>query len=105
MSYDIPAAIEPDIREYAESEHITADEAIVRLIQTGLSATRSGPKQSRAKESTRDVFEVLQEARAMRTVAEPITATQFFEEIQTTTGFETKAAAREHLQELRNEWR
>jgi hypothetical protein len=38
MSIDIPAAIEPDIVQYAQSERITASEAIVRLIQAGLDA-------------------------------------------------------------------
>jgi hypothetical protein len=37
MSFDIPIAIEPQIIQYAESEHITESEAIVRLIQAGLS--------------------------------------------------------------------
>jgi len=39
MSFDIPLTIEPQVIEYAQSEHITQDEAIVRLIQAGLTAS------------------------------------------------------------------
>jgi hypothetical protein len=39
MSFDIPIAIEPEIIQYAQAEHITEAEAIVRLIQAGLSAS------------------------------------------------------------------
>ncbi len=46
MSFDIPVAIEPQIIEYAQSEHITEGEAIVRLIQAGLSAYQQQPGQN-----------------------------------------------------------
>ena len=36
MSFDIPQYIEPSIEQYANAQHITHDEAIIRLIQAGL---------------------------------------------------------------------
>jgi len=39
MTFDIPVTIEPEILQYAQSEHITENEAIVRLIQAGLTIT------------------------------------------------------------------
>ncbi len=42
MSFDIPMTIEPEIMQYAQLEHITADEAVVRLIQVGLTTSRRG---------------------------------------------------------------
>jgi hypothetical protein len=44
MSLDLPSNVERDIREFAREEHITVDEAVVRLIETGLSAKKSPPK-------------------------------------------------------------
>ncbi len=41
MSLEIPANLEPDIQRYAQQEHITQDEAVLRLIQTGLLSRRS----------------------------------------------------------------
>lgn len=38
MSLDIPSNIERDIQRFAQQEHITHDEAVLRLIETGLSA-------------------------------------------------------------------
>jgi hypothetical protein len=44
MSIVLPEAIEPDILKFAQSEQISTDEAVVRLIQAGLSAKNStGP--------------------------------------------------------------
>ncbi len=40
MSLDIPSNIERDIQRFAQQEHITPDEAVVRLIETGLSALK-----------------------------------------------------------------
>ena len=40
MSFDIPARIEPGIQKFAQAQHITADEAIVRLIEAGLKANQ-----------------------------------------------------------------
>ncbi len=39
MSFDIPQYFEPQIEKYAQALHISHDEAVIRLIQTGLSAT------------------------------------------------------------------
>ncbi|MGO8671142.1 MAG: hypothetical protein ACLQVD_07255 [Capsulimonadaceae bacterium] len=39
MSFDIPMTIEPEIIRYAKSEQITPQEAVIRLIQAGLSTT------------------------------------------------------------------
>ncbi|HTQ10959.1 MAG TPA: hypothetical protein VMI31_12865 [Fimbriimonadaceae bacterium] len=41
MSYEIPSSIEGDVRRYAQQEHISTDEAVRRLIQTGLNVARS----------------------------------------------------------------
>jgi len=37
MSFDIPSNIERDIQRFAQQEQITHDEAVLRLIETGLS--------------------------------------------------------------------
>jgi hypothetical protein len=44
MSLDIPSAIERDIQRFAHEEHMTHDEAVLRLIETGLSVKRPTPK-------------------------------------------------------------
>ena len=44
MSLDIPTNIERDIQRFAQQEHITHDEAVLRLIETGLSARKPLPK-------------------------------------------------------------
>ena len=36
MSFDIPRQYEPKIRQFAQSQHITTDEALNRIIQAGL---------------------------------------------------------------------
>jgi hypothetical protein len=41
MGFDIPSTIEPEIIQYATSMHITTEEAIVRLIQAGLTIQES----------------------------------------------------------------
>lgn len=43
MSFEIPANIEPDVRHYAQAQHITADEAVVRLIKAGLKVAQARP--------------------------------------------------------------
>jgi len=43
MSFEIPAHMEPDVRQYAKSQHITSDEAVVRLIKAGLGLAGSKP--------------------------------------------------------------
>lgn len=44
MRLDIPSNMERDIQQFAQQEHITHDEAVLRLIETGLSARKSVPK-------------------------------------------------------------
>ena len=44
MSVEIPLNIERDIQQFAQQEHITHDEAVLRLIETGLSVRKPGPK-------------------------------------------------------------
>ena len=39
MSFDIPSNIEPMIQQFAAEQRITHDEAIVRLIQEGFTAS------------------------------------------------------------------
>lgn len=41
MSLDIPVNIERDIQEFARQERITHDEAVLRLIETGLSLKKT----------------------------------------------------------------
>jgi len=41
MNFDIPLDIEQEIQQYAQAEHITADEAVVKLIHAGLTAQTS----------------------------------------------------------------
>ena len=45
MSFDIPRHIESEVQEYAGTQHISTDEAILRLIQSGLDMARSTPAQ------------------------------------------------------------
>jgi hypothetical protein len=40
MSMEIPSNIERDIQRFAQEQHITHDEAVLRLIETGLSARK-----------------------------------------------------------------
>ncbi len=40
MSVEIPTNIERDIQRFAQQEHITHDEAVLRLIETGLSVRK-----------------------------------------------------------------
>jgi hypothetical protein len=40
MSLAIPQDIERDIQKFAQEEHITHDEAVLRLIETGLSVRK-----------------------------------------------------------------
>ena len=44
MSLDIPSNIDRDIERFAQQEHITHDEAVLRLIETGLSVRKAVPK-------------------------------------------------------------
>jgi len=40
MSYDFPVTIQQDIQQYAQAEHITAEEAVLKIIQVGLKSIR-----------------------------------------------------------------
>ena len=44
MSLDIPSNIERDIQKFAQEEHITHDEAVLRLIEAGLSVKKPVPQ-------------------------------------------------------------
>jgi hypothetical protein len=46
MQVDIPTDIDHYISEFARSEHISHDEAVVRLIEVGLTVTQQTPKQA-----------------------------------------------------------
>ncbi len=46
ISFDIPIAIEPQVQQVAAAQHITASEAIVRLIKAGLQASQPRPTSS-----------------------------------------------------------
>ena len=100
MGYEIPADIEPELQAYARAEEITVDEALIRLIKTGLIASRNGG----IKDGAVDAFELIRRARAARTEPKPISASDFFAEIQKTRGLQSKEEAHLHVQELRSEW-
>ena len=77
MSLSVPANIEPEIIQYAQAEHITADEAIVRLIQVGL-REKSTPSPAEqmwgAFSSPEDVAmldDIVQEAYERRQIDQP----------------------------------
>ena len=40
MSFDLPATVEQDILRYARAEHISADEAVLQIVEVGLRAVR-----------------------------------------------------------------
>ena len=46
MSFDIPQHIESKVQEYAGAQHISTDEAILRLIQSGLDIAKLTPAQA-----------------------------------------------------------
>lgn len=50
MSFDIPPNIEPQIQKFAEAQHISANDALIRLIQAGLEVEQineaGAPRQS-----------------------------------------------------------
>jgi hypothetical protein len=43
MNLEIPSNIERDIQRFAQEQHITPDEAVLRLIETGLSVKKPTP--------------------------------------------------------------
>ena len=55
-------------------------------------------------EVTVDLVEFLRKARAERKPLKPITPQEFFAAMRETKGFESKEAAHQHIQELRDEW-
>ena len=40
MSFDLPSNIEPQVLEYAKSQHLSENDALVRLVQAGLLAQK-----------------------------------------------------------------
>lgn len=46
MSFDLPASVEREVQRYAETEHISPAEAVVRLIQDALKAKHKGTDES-----------------------------------------------------------
>ena len=55
MNPDLPSSVERDIERFAQEEHITFDEAVLRLIESGLSPHPSGEAcQGRHKVAQRD---------------------------------------------------
>jgi hypothetical protein len=51
MSFDFPATIQQDIQQYAKAEHITVDEAALKIVQVGLKSLR--PRTARPVAGTR----------------------------------------------------
>ena len=43
MSFDIPTYIEPQVQQFAHAQYISADEAVVRLIEAGLNLIHTKP--------------------------------------------------------------
>jgi|GEM_PF-4772177 len=109
MSFDLPANLEREIENYAQAEHISPEEAAVRLLEEILTTKKLGSKGTTGEKveigvGAGSVSDLIRRARAERAAPQPITATAFFQEIQTTKGFKSKAAAHKHIQDLRNEW-
>jgi hypothetical protein len=40
MSFDLPPSVESDLQAYAQAEHISPAEAVVKFVQSGLKARR-----------------------------------------------------------------
>jgi hypothetical protein len=97
--------MELEIRRYAETRQITSDEALVRLLEAGLTAEEEQLTDASEPAGGVDVYEFLRQLRSARTEPEPISATEFFREIPETKGFSSKAEAHRHIQALRDEWR
>jgi len=55
MSFDFPATIQQDIQQYAQAEHITADEAALKIIQVGLKTIRQ--RNARSGSAKREITE------------------------------------------------
>jgi hypothetical protein len=58
MSFDFPANIERDIREYAQAERISSEEATLKIVKAGLKAIRRAAK----GELTAEEWQKVQEA-------------------------------------------
>jgi hypothetical protein len=43
MSFDIPPYMEPQVQQFAQNQHISPDEAVIRLIEAGLNVAQSKP--------------------------------------------------------------
>lgn len=52
MSFELPAGLESDVQQYASAEHISTEEALVKLIRFGLKASQ--PKTKGIKPITDD---------------------------------------------------
>ena len=44
MSFELPASLERDLERYAQSEHISPAEALVKFVQSGLKSTKRKAK-------------------------------------------------------------
>ena len=40
MSFDLPPNIEPQVQEYAKAQHLSENDALIRLVQAGLMAQK-----------------------------------------------------------------
>jgi hypothetical protein len=60
MSFDLPASIERDLEQYAQSERITPVEAAVKFIQSGLKASKR-----KASKGTVDIDEQIRQLKAL----------------------------------------
>ena len=67
MSLDhLPANIEQDVRQFASLQRISRDEAVVKLIETGLSVTRPEPKPATQQRRSQVVAEAVSKIQQVR---------------------------------------
>jgi len=80
MSFDYPAAIQQDIQQYAQTEHITADEAALKIVQLGLNAIRKRPGRAKAPSKPKAPAHEITEA-ALETLRQSVPIFAFLEKL------------------------
>ncbi|MBS1718568.1 MAG: hypothetical protein JSS72_12635 [Armatimonadetes bacterium] len=87
VSYDIPDQYEPQIRQLAQAQHISADEALDRIIRAGLQHFVSRSKStSKAKKDVPDISDIFANAP------------------HCPSAFKSREQVDAYVNELRNEW-